>query len=51
MIGLKSFRAWVMSYGSSVKVLEPASLAEEIRESSRRRLLNYEDGNRFHADE
>lgn len=48
VIGLTSFRAWVMSYGSSVKVLEPAYLAEQIRESSRIRLLNYEDGRRFH---
>ena len=48
VIGLASFRAWVMMYGSSVKVLEPVSLAEEIRESSRIRLLNYEDGGRFH---
>ena len=50
VIGLKSFKAWVMTYGSSVKVVEPASLAEEILDSSRRRLLNYEDGNRFHQD-
>jgi len=48
VIGLKSFKAWVMTYGSSVKILEPPALMEEIRESSRRRLLNYEDGNRFH---
>lgn len=48
VIGLKSFKAWVMSYGSSVKILEPPALIEEIRESSRLRLLNYEDGNRFH---
>jgi len=48
VIGLNSFKAWVMTYGSSVKVVEPASLAEEILDSSRRRLLNYEDGNRFH---
>ena len=48
VIGLMSFKAWVMTFGSSVKVLEPASLAEEILASSKRRLLNYEDGNRFH---
>ena len=48
VIGLPSFRSWVLSYGSSVKVLEPSSLAEQILISSRTRLLNYEDGNRFH---
>ena len=48
VIGLMSFKAWVMTFGSSVKVLEPASLAEEILASSKHRLLNYEDGNRFH---
>ena len=48
VIGLESFRGWVMMFGSSVKVLEPVSLAEEIRESSRLRLLNYEDGGKFH---
>ena len=48
VIGLKSFKAWVMTYGSSVKILEPAALMEEIRESSWLRLLNYEDGNGFH---
>ena len=47
VIGLASFRAWVMMYGSSVKVLEPASLAAELRESSGLRLQNYEEG-RFH---
>ncbi len=48
IIGLSSFRAWVMSFGSSIKVLEPHTLAEEIRNSSKIRLQNYEDGNRFH---
>lgn len=48
VIGLPSFRSWILSYGSSVKVIEPASLAERILSSSRIRLLNYEDGGRFH---
>lgn len=48
VIGLASFRAWLLPYGASVKVLEPQSLAVEILQSSKLRLLNYEDGNRFH---
>ena len=48
VIGLPSFRSWILSYGSSVKVIEPSSLAERILSSSRTRLLNYEDGSRFH---
>ena len=48
VIGLNSFRSWVLAYGSSVKVLEPRTLAEEVVESSRLRLLNYTDGSRFH---
>ena len=42
IIGMDSFRAWIMSFGSSVKVLEPASLAKEILESSRERLSDYQ---------
>ena len=47
VIGLSAFRSWIMSFGSSVKVLEPAHLAEEIRQSSVMRLQNYESGNTF----
>ena len=50
VIGLASFRAWLLPYGASVKVLQPQSLAEEILQSSKLRLLNYEDGNRFHVN-
>ena len=48
VIGLNAFRSWLMSFGSSVKVLEPGFLAKEIEESSKQRLLNYEEGQRFH---
>ena len=41
IIGLNSFRSWLMSFGSAVKVMEPASLAAEILESSEIRLTNY----------
>lgn len=48
VIGLVSLRTWIFSYGSSVKVIEPQSLAQQVLDSSRLRLLNYEDGNHFH---
>lgn len=44
IIGLSSFRAWLMSFGSSVKVLEPVSLAEDLCRSSAERLRNYQAG-------
>ena len=44
VIGLNSFRAWLRLFGSSVKVIEPDSLAEEAYRSSRERLQNYEKG-------
>lgn len=43
VIGLKNFRSWVNSYGSSVLVIEPKSLREEIIASSRKRLEFYEE--------
>ena len=48
VIGLNSFRSWLMSFGSSVKVLEPKALAARILLSSKQRLRNYVDGMRFH---
>ena len=48
IIGLNSFRAWVLSFGSSVRVIEPAELAREIRDSSEKKLLNYEEGGFHH---
>ena len=42
VIGLSSFRAWLRLFGSSVKVIEPAALAEEAYTSSHQRLQNYE---------
>ena len=48
IIGLTSFRSWLMTFGSSVKVLEPKETAESLLASSRQRLENYEDGMRFH---
>lgn len=51
VIGLSSFRTWLFSYGSSLRVLAPKSLAQSVLASSRLRLLNYEDGNRFHQPE
>ncbi len=41
IIGLSSFRAWLRLFGSSVKVIEPAVLAEEAYTSSKQRLQNY----------
>ena len=51
VIGLNSLRSWILSFGSSIQVIEPLSLAEEIKDSARQRLLNYEDGNRFHENQ
>lgn len=47
IIGMNSFRSWLLSFGYSVKVLEPVSLAEEVLLSSEKRLGNYENGNTF----
>lgn len=47
VIGLNAFRSWVMSFGASVKVLEPVCLAKEIRRSAEMRLRNYESENTF----
>ena len=45
IIGISSFRSWLMSFGSSVKAIEPKSLAEELYQSSLMRLENYENDN------
>ncbi len=42
VIGIKNFRNWVNGYGSSVLVMEPQSLREEILESAKKRLEFYE---------
>lgn len=39
--GIKSFRKWIYSYGSSAIVIEPQQLREEIIESYRERLSYY----------
>ena len=44
VIGKDSFRSWLRSYGSSVLVLEPLSLAKEIYEMERRKLEVFEKG-------
>ena len=41
VIGINNFRSWVNSYGSSVLVLEPKSLRDEIIESAKKRLEFY----------
>lgn len=42
VIGINSFRSWINSYGSSVLVIEPKSLREEIIESAKKRAMFYE---------
>lgn len=44
IIGQSSFRSWLMLFGSSVKVMEPQSMAEQIKLSSMHRLQNYKEG-------
>jgi len=46
VIGVNSFRNWVNSYGSSVLVVEPKSLREEIIESAKRRAQFYTEQSR-----
>ena len=41
VIGINNFRSWVNSYGSSVLVIEPKSLRDEIIESAKKRLAFY----------
>ncbi|MDD6157634.1 MAG: WYL domain-containing protein [Lachnospiraceae bacterium] len=41
VIGMNSFRNWVNSYGSSILVIEPKDLREEIIESAKKRLEYY----------
>ncbi len=41
VIGINHFRSWINSYGSSVLVLEPKSLRDEIIESAKKRLEYY----------
>ena len=42
VIGINNFRSWLNSYGSSVLVIEPECLREEIIESAKKRLSFYE---------
>lgn len=42
VIGIGSFKNWLNGYGSSILVLEPASLRNEIIDSAKRRLKMYE---------
>ena len=41
VIGINNFRSWVNGYGSSVLVVEPKSLREQIIESAKKRLEYY----------
>jgi predicted DNA-binding transcriptional regulator YafY len=41
VIGINNFRSWLNSYGSSVLVIEPQSLREEIIESAKKRIEYY----------
>ena len=43
VIGIHKFASWVRSYGASVVVLEPRSLADAITDSARERLKYYEE--------
>lgn len=42
ILGMPDFRRWLRSYGSSITVLEPQALINEITESSRKTLSYYE---------
>ena len=42
--GFEDFKSWIMSYGSNIKVIEPAWLADEIREDFRKLKRQYETG-------
>lgn len=41
ILGIPDFRRWLRSYGSSITVLEPQSIIEEITESTRKTLSYY----------
>ena len=43
VIGIYNFKSWINSYGSSVLVIEPASLRKEIMESARKRIAFYQE--------
>ena len=43
IIGMNAFRSWLYQYGSSVVVLEPKELAQEVYRSAQRRLKNYKE--------
>ena len=43
VIGINNFRSWLNSYGSSVLVIEPKSLRDEIIESAKKRLEFYQN--------
>ena len=42
VIGINNFRTWLHGYGSSVLVIKPRSLREQIIESARKRVAYYE---------
>ena len=44
VIGMASIRRWLMGYGSAIKVLEPLSVASELKTSSEMRLKCNESG-------
>lgn len=44
VIGMSSFRRWILLFGKSMTVLEPRELAESIRESAQRKLDLYKAG-------
>ena len=41
ILGMPDFRRWLRSYGSSITVLEPQTLIDEIIESTRKTLSYY----------
>lgn len=42
ILGIPDFRRWLRSYGSSITVLEPQSLIDEVTENARKTLSYYE---------
>ena len=45
ILGRNSFKRWLRKYGSSIVVLEPEDIANDMYESAKKRLQNYEEIN------
>ena len=43
ILGIPDFRRWLRSYGSSITVLEPQSLIDEITKNTKKTLFYYEE--------